>query len=274
MTTRREIITQCGLGIAGIIVAKRAPAAVVRSLLGGRDPFTVNKEIPTCADYIQDGGTMMYDGIENAGWGEHADSNCVDLWGMLGQYNTENITSNSFFLGKSQWMSGKIPKYTSIIDNCNTNGFTYELVFTLNTSIMPNRTNIYPIGTGGWADRFSIKLEFAIDSHPNYSLTSISTYLRKTNSQTEKYTRINNGDTVRILYIKKANTLTIKVNDTYHLNNVTFAPTGDGNYNGIYLAYNRTDPFLEVHSMRLYDRALTDEEAEWNYKIDKARFGI
>lgn len=149
-----------------------------------------------------------------------------------------------------------------------------NLVFTLDTSIMPNRTNIYPIGTGGWSDRFSIKLEFAIDSHPNYSHTSISTYLRKTNSQTEKYTRINNGDTVRILYIKKANTLTIKVNDTYHLNNVTFAPTGDGNYSSIYFAYGQTDPFLEVHSMRLYDRALTDEEAEWNYKIDKERFGL
>lgn len=123
---RREFI-KAGAGLAGIITAGKAPAAVVRSLLGSRASFTNNKKIPTCADYIQDGGTMMYDGIENAGWGEHADSNCVDLWGMLGQYNTENITSNSFFLGKSQWMSGKIPKYTSIIDNCNTNGFTYEL---------------------------------------------------------------------------------------------------------------------------------------------------
>ena len=44
MTTRREVITKCGLGIAGIIAAGKAPATVVKSLLGVRGIATGDEE--------------------------------------------------------------------------------------------------------------------------------------------------------------------------------------------------------------------------------------
>ena len=40
MTTRREIVTKCGAGLAAIIAAGRAPAALVRSLVGARNILT------------------------------------------------------------------------------------------------------------------------------------------------------------------------------------------------------------------------------------------
>ena len=42
MTTRREIITKCGAGLASILAARRAPAALVRSMLAARNGIAVS----------------------------------------------------------------------------------------------------------------------------------------------------------------------------------------------------------------------------------------
>ena len=78
MTTRREII-RTGLGLAGIIAAGQAPAAIVRSIVGAAGTKYLEDgsglpDNPTAADYIQDGLLAMYDAIENGGFGVHEDN--------------------------------------------------------------------------------------------------------------------------------------------------------------------------------------------------------
>ena len=77
---RRVFIKKCGLGLAGIIAAGKAPAGIVRSLLGAGSTKYVSKEglAPTAADYVQEGLMALFDGIENAGYGVHDDS--IEYW--------------------------------------------------------------------------------------------------------------------------------------------------------------------------------------------------
>lgn len=64
MTTRREIITKCGTGLASILAARRAPAALVRSMLAARNttlPGNVSLPYKKQVAYIQSSGTQYID---------------------------------------------------------------------------------------------------------------------------------------------------------------------------------------------------------------------
>ena len=44
-------------------------------ILANRESFAVHSRgTPTARDYVQNGLVAMWDGIENAGWGQHSDS--------------------------------------------------------------------------------------------------------------------------------------------------------------------------------------------------------
>ena len=63
MTTRREIVTKCGAGLAAIIAAGRAPAAFIRSMLAARNGMMAGKRLPYDAEveYLESPGTQWID---------------------------------------------------------------------------------------------------------------------------------------------------------------------------------------------------------------------
>lgn len=67
---RREFIVKCGVGLAGIIAAGRAPAAVVKGMLGATgERYTMADE--SNFPYVTKGLIAMWDGEWNAGYGIH-----------------------------------------------------------------------------------------------------------------------------------------------------------------------------------------------------------
>ena len=71
MTTRREVVTKCGAGLAAIIAAGKAPAAFIKSMCAARNALLSGGAKLSAKSYVQDGLVAMWDGIENAGWGVH-----------------------------------------------------------------------------------------------------------------------------------------------------------------------------------------------------------
>lgn len=92
--------------IVSIILAAIATAAIcspVRSGLGcDGEMFSTEHEI-TAADYVSDGLTCLFDGIENAGWGEHDDlaSSWMDLVGGCEMSFSQGV--NAYFEDNCLW---------------------------------------------------------------------------------------------------------------------------------------------------------------------------
>lgn len=98
---RREFLTKCGAGLAGIIAAGRAPAAVVKSMLGARwSAYTISND--SDFPYVTKGLLAMWDGEWNAGYGIHNPSptSWVDLTGN-GYDLTMELGSRSYWTDKS-----------------------------------------------------------------------------------------------------------------------------------------------------------------------------
>ena len=98
-TTRRDII-KGSLGIAGIIAAGKAPAALIKSHLAARNVMLAGGGVPTAKSYVQDGLVAMWDGVENAGWGTHSNSTTtwVDLTGN--GYDATQLLATGWHWGK------------------------------------------------------------------------------------------------------------------------------------------------------------------------------
>ena len=254
---RREFI-RCGVGLAGIIATGKAPAAVVRSLLGNRASFTDNKEIPTCADYIQDGLIGMWDGIENKGYGRHdaTTSTWVDLSG-----NQRDATlSGTYSWGKNYWQvksyyGGGMARWngTNLGDD-QTIEFViayirvgqYSRIIAEGQSVASpcaESTNLYMYGYGKDARGPAVSLGTDIHKH---------TITHPSGGQMRYYL---DGE---LLW-----TMTTSNNST----GATYAYFG-----------NRADKNRGIdakyYTMRRYNRVLADDEIALNYAIDKARFGL
>ena len=266
MNTRREIL-RGGLGLAGIIAAGKAPAAIVKSLVGANGAKNVEDEKKdyTAADYVQDGLVSLFDGIENEGYGVHTDSNgpWVDLvsgdsYGKFqGRPYPERLEDgfawhNEQYVGFAATTSGSYiaasqievvlrvnyNQTAAVIQNSKTTGFKFCLANVDGQTVVPLQ---YGGNKACYAGTIGNKNSISINAEHGWTNGRETTF----STATRTGYGFNYWDRVSIV--------------AYQMQN-----------------FNQQPQYLDgdIHCIRLYNRVLSASEIAYNYKIDKARFGI
>lgn len=207
---------------------------------------------PTASDYIQDGIVAMWDGIENAGWGVH-DANATVWKDLVGD---KDITL----------VGGAFADNSLVCDGTRYAGYNSEVVNAIQIELVANakayKKRCWIASTGqsssskytgfvGWYDR---GLCFgAFDTSREMMLGTINSYSFVANSSNtyENGTLVETVSGRADLTPQAARGICIVVGG--QMNNPL-----------------RCD----IYSFRLYNRALTPEEIQHNYNIDKRRFNL
>lgn len=232
---------------------------------------TMLKHGKTARDYVQSGLVAMWDGIENAGWGTHNPSATAwaDLTGNEGSVpavGTPKWTDNAFD-GSRDDNSAVGVYFKSSSNNLGeiiqTGTYSIEIAVTPGTTIQSNG-GIVGIGSSRqfWIWEANNVRDYFIDAIQS----SQGAWDRPTdNSRDKSYVyqfSLNNGTG---LFLVNGTLMQTK---SYS----TASKTSDGFCIGWIDVYNTTRS--QIHSIRMYSRALTAAEIAANYAIDKERFNL
>lgn len=275
MRTRRDII-KSGLGLAGIIAASKAPAAIVRSLIGADGIETVPDDIlePTARDYVQDGLFALWDGIENSGFGEHDPDlgakwiDCIGGYQLVPYQNSNTYVWHDDHISKTSVVRRGL--YCSAMDNiCDTvPTIHFELICRRDTALDKTSSkslfgtvgpNLVTLGDAMARDRVFPNGRQGL----NYGYFSASPMVVNQMSVTVGASGIEDYNTAALN--GKSGSLLSGREWTVDLGNTVSILGGVSSYGAC--AYS-------CWALRLYDRPLTVKEIQWNYKIDKMRFGL
>lgn len=224
----------------------------------------------TARDYIQDGLVAMWDGIENAGWGTHDDSllgirnlitgNTVAFAAGSGLSYTRNALKYYTETGAA-WSMALSSEYTGTADK------TIETVWRVVAMPSAPSANVYiaQFGSGsyrlptivssGAASIFVAGIgQPGLDVNVIGGTQIISTSM--TSSSTDGTKCFKDGSSLRS-YTSASTTTGTLVSLFY--SGTTSWPAGTN---------------LELHSVRIYNRALTAAEISHNNNIDKWRFNL
>ena len=221
----------------------------------------------TALDYVQDGLVAMWDGIENAGFGKHDENlaNWINLVGsgepiLLQNHFIYTFDKNSLITTDVVGINTQYKTVPIIASLLNTSEWTIEFMavtFGKNTALL--RT--YPWGSGGMfvierannvaylmaTDVIGTKLFTGTgDKASGYMASYV---LRYKDGMLYRDWRVIGDDVARYDSIEWIKPQMITTNYSIGQNN-------------------------KYHFIRLYSRALSDEEIAYNYTIDKVRFNI
>jgi len=266
MVSRRLFISGIGATIGTPLFS-----APVKSMLGSSEMSLSEDSISpnyTAEDYVQEGLISMWDGIENAGWGEHDDnpSKFVDL---ISQHNMS-------FLGGTD----RITLEDGIMMNPNRTS----------DNIARARTS-YTFSLQQDADK-TISICASVDSD-NYDSTKPMMFVCGTNSGIGAQDRIlyarRNGSTAWqslgigyttgipfvITIVSSKTGVSVFANGVKigtNIGNITYLSVSGWMQIG---SYNATMPSCStIHNIALYARSLEDKEVQYNYQVSKTRFNI
>jgi hypothetical protein len=197
-------------------------------------------------DYIQDGLIAMWDGIENAGWGVHSNTDLVDLLGSAMTFT--GTCGDNYFIGpayEKQRVSGNAltcelcslipdqPDYVALMGPNNMGIMSYRNIVTTENS----NTNYAIPGSYLVGAHLTTIL---IDSHRRVLVDAVEhTYIAYGSGPWTPYSSVSLGGRLR------------------SANNFDHICSG-----------------FRLYNLRYYSRVLTAEEIAHNYSIDKARFGL
>lgn len=211
--------------------------------------------IYTASDYIQDGLIAMWDGIENIGHGEH--DNNTDIWiDLVGgkELILNGATASEdhirFMLGSSAYSNS-----TGLSTSNTQHGEICIDVQSppVNRQYMQFAKSSYRIFANAYSNRGGISLCTAALGHGAWpsGKHTMSVYWPSNELHVDSILR----ETVT-----SSDTWSIRSKDTIIGDvNMTSTPMGfDG----------------KVYCIRIYNRALSEEEISYNYNIDKVRFGL
>lgn len=240
--------TQIIVATMAVAVVVSSAALPVRSSLGGEGEGYTEEEdiyIPPASDYVQSGLILLLDGIENSDWGVH-DSAATE-WNDLMGSGAWSIDGNAYWTGlslrRSVWGSDAITQKTG-----RWAGYpNFEIVFSID--ILWTGNNYIKLGRSGTL--FLDRVRYLNYSHTPNKLDATVPLYQPMSISVMGTTIYVNGQKVEQLS----------------------EPTSS------YSGENDTQRFLpwvpgEIYCIRRYSRVLTADEVEYNYELDKARFGL
>jgi hypothetical protein len=232
-------------------------------------------------DYIQDGLVAMWDGIENAGWGEHT-NNIADGWMNLVDGTIMTIPSeDGMYFGDSflhRGLKGILDTGIGVAEKNSTTEMVVEVLSDNDPS-----TNGRFFGGNSMSQRFEIDIMINDPKNgprvyyrtPN-SLTYIAEWLRCGRMDWSRlwsvgYSIDDNGvlsfhDEVSGMFYTLGNAVVdTSLYDGVGLCLGSWGKSGNTIYSPL---------ICNIHSVRHYNRVLTEEERSYLHEIDKARFGL
>ena len=289
---RREFLAKCGAGLAGIITAGKAPAAIVKSLLStkGTDFDYAPEHIEN--PYVTDGLMLMYDGIWNAGLGEHDDNAMV--WKDLSNNGYDLTVRNSYYFTDAALYAS--PDRTVRDAAGTTKPFypsdevTIEFGYNSTGAVNSGSAGTYGLFYCGYfSDNYGIALTKSGYSGMQFGSkkrnklfdcsTGGSSYLVHgtravqmaatfgDDSNLEFAEISNSGGQWQEMSLRKATTYGDNIPTGVHIfggSNAIGSPSSKG-YGSVY-GY--------VYYIRVYNRILSEEELMWNRALDEERFHL
>ena len=238
------------------------------------EKLTNNNPTPKELGYVDDGLVCMYDGEYNSEFGK---SKKIRTWydlsrnnnnGTLRNFNFNNIsgwTGNSLiFDGKNDWVTMKYFSYdnmtielvTKLLDEKKGSLLTFMANFENGGIGMERNSKGYMLGNTNVAGSYIEAVSSDIfEKNKKYSLTTRYDGLNVFYRENDKNYSIAKSGVIK--KPEKSTVFALGVN-----------PLGTNNYDGS--ANNN----FEIYSVRIYNRALTDEEIYKNYNVDKNRFKL
>lgn len=224
---------------------------------------TMLKQGKTARDYVQDGLIAMWDGTENAGWGQHSNAAPVDLINgvQLTAFGSPVITDTTFDTPPGANYYADISAFKDAVNNIN---FTFETVL---SGARAGNNGVFSMGSTG-----SRALWIYGNGAYNISTVNImaTSYLQ---AISPKY---QNDETFRLSVVGGATPLVLIGTTEYHGTYGTLTSNArDRVYIGALEANGAySSAFKSFRNIRLYSRALTADEIAHNYAIDKERFNL
>lgn len=258
---RREFIEKCGAGLAGIIAAGKAPATVVKSLLGGYgvDRSGMTNE-PFINPYVSDGLVAMWDGEWNAGLGIH-DQNAT-IWKEITNsgrdwtlntakcYFGENFININGKCGTGEWVVPNNERTTEVVFSCPSNPKNGKAMI-CECNCVNNRP----------------RMQIAIIKVDNQWKVGFNGYYYQGGL-------CNDILNLHSYSINAANAFQDGISNSI----VNSSSWGGGSKGKSFLGGDYGNTVYEfvgqVYCIRYYNRYLTESEIQHNYAIDRERFGL
>lgn len=245
------------LGIAAL-------SAPIRSNLGWEGVEGIpDQSGPTAADYVQEGLFLMYDGIENAGWGVHD----PDATSWIDLVNGITISVNGF---NSDCAIMKTVSLTdaALLDALASPNMTVEM-FTV-CGVSPLSSRISPIMVMPETSYFNVNY-YRWGTSVNYT-TGFRHLFGKQNNWYIYFPREGDVETIRFTLTRDGTTVKAYYYNGTSLDAYSYLAT-EPTVSPTELRFWRAgDP--EVYFVRIYNRTLSEAEVSYNFLIDKARFGL
>ena len=232
----------------------------------------VGKSLST-KDYVQDGLVAMWDGIENIGIGKH--SNTATEWvDLTGNGRDMQLINDAYFNANSIVAEGHpVAEYTNSIPL--EQHITQEIVFKVDSDVRDNTSSRTVIAFFG---------STIYNSGYNFCMTGFA-YNRNNISKSGWMVKTDAIVQVNSLYIPKTAICSTII---YSENNKIGAKPKRIIINGTALVCNATDGWANnsqinrlgstfsgnIYAVRIYNRALTEDEISKNFELDKERFGL
>ena len=253
---------------------------IVTNENGVKEYYTENSKYYIATNqygYVLDGLQLYYDGIDNTGTGEH--SNTATTWKDLSGNNRDGILQNMD--SATSWMEDGlnfdgIDDYV-LIGEMNYENVTLEVVNTManvDDSLQVILGNIENWGYDIYQTSDNI---FVFNTWINNSYSSVSSSQNPRGSIVSKYSNSCSYDG-KTMKMRSSNGRTsyreLSVTGTIgEPQNNTYMVLGT-NPTGTQIASQEECFSGQISSVRIYNRALTDEENAVNYLNDRDRYGV
>lgn len=217
---------------------------------------------PTARDYVQDGVIAMWDGIENAGWGVH-DASATVWKDLIGGYDATRVNA--------KW-GDKYAQFDGVVNDVAKTGSLLGKPSNATLEVVYSRGNQGNGCMAGCTQSGGFSLWYNNDTQIDYWARGYGYPLRlSANDRNDGliHSRSTTMGSIEIAYYDAVQIGTYGGSAIVYNNNCGFNIGADSNGT----QYGIEHPFIgKIYCVRIYSRALSTEEIEHNYKIDKRRF--
>ena len=242
--------------------------------------------VPTARDYVQDGLIAMWDGIENAGWGVH-DPNAT-TWKDLTGHGYDCYNKN---LSRYEWTTNSLMRKAEYISILTGAAFivSKEKSRQLYSAIATSSTiQIVAAPTDGFPPTYNWAYQVFYISSLSNSNVILGMFLSDTSvgfaTKAPNATAAINKTISPALSVSELGHASISMATDSTLG-VCILRLNNGHATTLYPTFadreENTEQIIipnvgngKTHCIRIYTRALTDDEIAHNYAIDKVRFGL